>query len=121
MTAYPCPCCGYLTLEEAPGSDEFCLLCGWQDDVSQLRFVTTPGANRLSLVEAQRNVMRFGVSDERRLARMHAPSPADHRDPDWRPVDLTRDRPETPIPGIDYGQTYPADRTTLYYWRRAAT
>src|ERR1700676_3036143 len=46
---HPCPCCGYRVLEE-PGAYEICPICGWEDDVSQLRFATMPGgANRPSL------------------------------------------------------------------------
>ena len=45
----PCPCCGYLVLPEA-GLYDICPICGWEDDISQLRFATMPGgANRPSL------------------------------------------------------------------------
>jgi hypothetical protein len=29
---YPCPCCGYPTLEIRVGGFEICNLCGWEDD-----------------------------------------------------------------------------------------
>lgn len=43
---YPCPCCGYLVFDEEPGSYDNCPVCGWEDDLSQLRFPTMAGANR---------------------------------------------------------------------------
>lgn len=59
---YPCPCCGFLTHDEGPGDFEFCPVCGWQDDLSQLRFASMPGgANRLSLIDAQQAVVASGV------------------------------------------------------------
>ena len=41
----PCPSCGHLVFDEEPGSYSICPVCGWEDDLSQLRFVTTGGAN----------------------------------------------------------------------------
>ncbi|MBO0846033.1 MAG: hypothetical protein J2P22_11530 [Nocardioides sp.] len=40
MAEYPCPCCGYLVFDEEPGSYDICAVCGWEDDLSQLRFAT---------------------------------------------------------------------------------
>jgi len=62
---YPCPCCGYVTLTEGPGDYEICPNCYWEDDLSQLRFPTTRGANHVSLIEAQKNYAATGVSEER--------------------------------------------------------
>lgn len=107
---YPCPCCGFLTHDEGPGDFEFCPVCGWQDDLSQLRFASTPGgANQLSLVEAQQAALASGV--------LKTPHPHD-RDPDWRPLDARTDRIEVPERGRDYGGTYADDpRAYYYYWR----
>jgi hypothetical protein len=43
----------------------------------------------------------------------------DARDPAWRPVDVTVDsfEPIEAPAGVNYGETYPDDLTTLYYWR----
>jgi hypothetical protein len=114
----PCPCCGYLVFETL-GSDEFCPICGWQDDISQLRFPEEGGGeNSVSLIEAQRNFATSGSSDPRLAAFARPPTPQDSRDPDWRPLDPRQDDIERPVRGVDYGTTYPADRTALYYWRR---
>ena len=117
MPTHPCPCCGYLTLEEPPGSYEICPICFWEDDVSQLRFVRLGGgANRVSLTEAQANFAACGASEPRLRSNVRAPDPSDRRDPTWRPIGFD-DNIEEPTPGVDYGGTYPADETTLYYWR----
>src|SRR6266571_6013405 len=118
MPNHPCPCCGYIVLEEGPGAYAICPICSWEDDLSQLRFVTMPGgANRPSLVEAQQNFATFGACEERLIPNTRRPGPTDRRDHGWRPVDLNQDRPEAPVPGVDYGTTYPTDPASLYYWR----
>ncbi len=118
MASFPCPCCGHLTFREPPGSYEICPVCSWEDDVSQLRFpLTSGGANRPSLAEAQKNFEAFGCCE--RLAAEHVrPAKADEPlDEGWRPLDLAADPPEEQERGVDSGGTYPADATTLYYWR----
>lgn len=63
MRAYACPCCGYLTLAEAPGSYEVCPVCLWEDDPLQLRDQDfSGGANRVSLNEGRRNFRECGAS-----------------------------------------------------------
>jgi hypothetical protein len=42
---------------------------------------------------------------------------SDVRDPDWRQFDPSADIIEEPIPGKEYGDSYPKDSTQLYYWR----
>lgn len=71
------------------------------------------GANEPSLIEAHENFLQFGASTRRRLAWVRAPSPKDHRDPDWRPListDVYQD-------ATAHDATYPSDYTALYYWR----
>ena len=110
---FPCPCCGYLVFEERPGSYEICRVCGWEDDVSQLRFPTRSGANA-PLIERQR-----AVANPREWERTTI-TPEDHgyvRDADWRPLDPDVDDIEEPRPGVDYGSAYAGDYTAYYYWR----
>jgi rubrerythrin len=107
---YPCPSCGYLVFDEEPGSYSICPVCGWEDDLSQLRFVTMGGANP-PLTEYQKS-----------HTRVTQPSGdiGFERDPAWRPLDMALDQIELPTSGVDYGRTYANDRTGYYYWRRRA-
>ena len=115
---FPCPCCGYLVFDEAPGSYDFCRICGWQDDLSQLRFPRSWGANKISLISAQKNFEQTGSRDPARPSLfVQPPTATDVRDPGWRALDEAADDIEEPVPGVDYGLTYPDDHTKLYYWR----
>ena len=115
-TLYPCPCCGFLTKNGPPGTDEYCDICDWQDDLYQLRFATLPGGpNKSNLVEAQVNYAEHGTSMIERKPR--APSSTGfERDENWRPIDLIIDNIELTLSG-KHGKDLPQDRTTLYYWR----
>lgn len=115
---YTCPSCGYLVFSEPPGSDDICPICFWEDDISQLKFVTETGANRVSLVEAQRNYARFGAVQKDLLSSVRKADSSDQRDPQWRPFDLSVDKVEKPESGKDYGFSYPSDRGELYYWKK---
>lgn len=53
---FPCPCCGHRVFDREPGCHQICPICGWEDDLSQLRFALIPGSsNTVSLREAQIN------------------------------------------------------------------
>jgi hypothetical protein len=118
---YPCPCCGYLVFDQEPGSYGICPICFWEDDLSQLRFVRTTGANHVTLIEAQRNFARSGASEERLAVHCRKPTAGDRRDESWRPFNPEIDLVEEPIPGTDYGLTYHRDCTVYYYWRNETT
>jgi predicted nucleotidyltransferase len=110
---YPCPCCGYLTMHDLGGS-EYCSICGWEDDLVQLRWVDAGGPNHVSLIEAQRNFEAYGWSEENRVDRVRRPRADDVRDAGWRRIDPYFGDVEP------YGKPYPAwprTTTTLYYWR----
>jgi hypothetical protein len=100
-----------------PGSDDHCKICLWQDDVVQLRFPNfAGGANKPSLMEAQRNFAEFGAKEIRHLQHVRPPTAEDIRDPDWRPVDPPRDL----FTALDHGDgtdDWPTERSRLYYWR----
>ncbi len=115
MTAknYPCPACGFLTLEEPSGSYEICPVCGWEDDHVQLRFSRLRGgANKDSLVEHQQSWIRgipLAVQEHQGF----------HSDSAWRPLteeecEMPDDAPRT---GMDYFKAA-AEETPGYYWRR---
>lgn len=58
-TLLPCPCCGYLTIEER-GNFEICKVCFWEDDGSDAaaRF---SGPNRMTLQEARESFAALGA------------------------------------------------------------
>ena len=116
---YPCPCCGYLVFNREPGHHEVCPVCGWEDDLAQLRFPLMSGsANPVSLASAQRNYAEFGAAARRQRGTTRGPLDEDRREPGWRPVDAARDNIEEPRRGVRYTESYPLDDTTvLYYWR----
>ncbi|MGB8351845.1 MAG: CPCC family cysteine-rich protein [Gaiella sp.] len=74
---YPCPCCGYLTLEEAPtGTYEICGVCFWEDDGVQFHNLDYEGgANRVSLNQARRSFREHGVSETRFKSDVRPPLP----------------------------------------------
>jgi hypothetical protein len=116
---HPCPVCGYLVFDEPPGSYDICPICFWEDDLAQLRYVELGGgANRPSLVQAQKNFFEFEAVEMRFRKNVRAPLASDRRSHDWVPIDPARHIIEHPIAGVDSGSSYPNDSTALYYWRR---
>lgn len=98
-----------------PGSYAICPVCLGEDDGVQFRWPTMAGgADKVSLIEAQRNYQDFGACDDhgRRFARPSAPD--EPLDPTWRPIDLARDSFE------DWGgqdpAPWPEDRSVLCWW-----
>lgn len=112
---YTCPSCGYKVFNEPPGSYDICPICYWEDDLSQLRFPSTRGAN-ISLIEAQKNYQEYGAIEKKFIKHVRAPGGNDEKDTQWYAIDTVNDNIEYPKPGVDYGSTYPDDRTKLYYW-----
>ena len=116
---FPCPCCGHLVHDREPGFHQTCPICGWEDDLCQLRFPMLPGSsNTVCLVEAQRNFADYGASERRTRGQTRGPVDGEARDQGFRPIDPRRDNLEEPSRGIDYADSYPwPDTTVLYYWR----
>ena len=114
---FPCPVCGHLVFADPPGSHDLCPICAWEDDVSQLRFAETTGANRVSLLQAQRNYAELGASDLALIRQCRPSRTGDAKDPEWFAAPAQH-LAEQPTRGIEQGQTYPADQRSLYYWRR---
>ncbi|QNS02169.1 CPCC family cysteine-rich protein [Streptomyces xanthii] len=94
-TRRPCPCCGHLVfdIEDGwPGSFAICPICFWEDDPQQFRWPFMPrGANRVSLVEAQKNFQAFGACDQQGRRFTRPPAGDEPLDPDWRPIDPAED------------------------------
>jgi hypothetical protein len=119
QTKFPCPCCGYLVFDYQPGFHQICPICGWEDDLSQLRFPLMPGSsNMVSLEEAQRNFRKYGASERRNIGQTREPLEEETIDRGWRLLDVGSDNVEHPVRGNSYGDSYPwPDTTVLYYWR----
>jgi len=105
---YPCPACGYLEFARQPGSSEKCPICGWEDDLAQLRFrqlllrcsislhpcrsPRLPGsANHVSLDDAQQNYAACGAAERRNAASVRAPVDVGVREDIRRLLDPARD------------------------------
>ena len=113
--AYPCACCGHLTLDEPPGSHQICPVCFWQDDAVQMRWPDSgAGANKASLLEGQHNFQRIGACDESAVRHVRRANDDEPLDPSWRPIDPAHDRFE---PNGRQLAPWPDDRTVLYWWR----
>lgn len=114
---YTCPCCGYKTFEEQPGSFDICPVCYWEDELMQLRYPLEKGANRFSLIEAQLNYEKNKVSDMELKIFAREPLMDEEKDKNWRKIDLKKDK----IVEKDKTKTeriYPIDTTKLYYWEK---
>jgi hypothetical protein len=112
---FSCPCCGYLTLDEPPGSYAICDVCFWEDDAIQLRWPDwTGGANRPSLIEAQRAYLELGAVEPRLLPYVRAVALDEPREAGWRTIDLSIDQFE--LRGVQR-RPWPDDMTVLYWWR----
>ena len=65
---YPCPCCGYYTLNDKPGSFEICPVCYWEDDnIQYVKPDYEGGANGISLNKARENYKKVGAISEEYL------------------------------------------------------
>ena len=114
---YTCPCCGYQTLTSRPGNYDICHVCFWEDDSVQLLDPWFPGgANKVSLVEAQRNYAQHGVSELRFKSNVKGLLPGDTRDPTWRPVQPLRSAVRS-RPGDPTDEEW-KDAVAIYYWAR---
>ena len=88
-TNYPCPCCGYLTLDEPPGNFDICQVCYWEDDSSDPD--VGGGANGVPLNTARDNFKKFRASEERWVTVVRPPLrhevPDGRIEPPWIPSD----------------------------------
>ncbi|WP_204745162.1 CPCC family cysteine-rich protein [Glycomyces paridis] len=100
-------------MHDSVGSHGICPVCGWEDDLAQLRWPgLRGGANRPSLIEAQRHYREHRVSKP-----TFTPDPSlprVRRDPGFRHFDRATDDFEEVG---DRAADWPDDRTVLYWWR----
>lgn len=85
MKKYTCPCCGYKTIDNN-GNYDICQICFWEDDPFQEMNVYDLGANKIPLVEGQKNYIRYGACDKEATHFVRKPTKDDKRDPDWKPI-----------------------------------
>jgi lipopolysaccharide biosynthesis glycosyltransferase len=83
---YTCPCCGYKTLSADPlEPNEICPICFWEYDPAQSKDpYYENGANGISLSQAQKNFLEYGVSDSRFRAAVRKPFYTDQKDQNWK-------------------------------------
>jgi hypothetical protein len=85
MNNFTCPCCGFKTFQNPPGSYDLCAICGWEDDIQQLKSPTmSGGANKKSLKEYQDEVL---LKIPLQLTEISGFA----RDPEWRPLNDMED------------------------------
>jgi len=77
---YPCPCCGYATLDER-GAYDICLVCFWEDDGQDNAdaHLVKGGPNDVSLSQARRNYIEFGASEKHLVPDVRPPRPDEPR------------------------------------------
>jgi hypothetical protein len=111
---YPCPCCGYKVFQKPLGSYEICPICFWEDDMSQLRYPLSVGANSINLLQSQDNYQKFGAMAVTMRKNVRSPTSSDRREPNWRKLDLRLD-----IISSDEAPEFwkQHDNPDLYYWR----
>lgn len=82
---YKCPCCGYYTFDNKPdGSYDICKVCFWEDDPIQLEDPTYEGgANKASLIQAQKNYQEFGACEREMISHIRKPFPEELTGIDW--------------------------------------
>ena len=82
---YKCPCCGYYTFdEESDGNYDICEICFWEDDPIQLKDPTYEGgANHVSLIQAQKNFLKFGACEYEMIIHVRKPKPGELTGVDW--------------------------------------
>lgn len=84
----PCPCCGFKTLEEKPGTYSICQVCFWENDPVQLDDPDYEGgANRVSLRQGQKNFQDFGACERDMIKNVRRANIDELRDDDSKFLD----------------------------------
>lgn len=114
---FTCPCCGYVTFTNPPGSYDLCPICFWEDDPVQLLDPGyAGGANALSLIDSQRSYAERGACLPASGGSVRPPRPDETRDPEWRPAvpdDLKSSRSPKDLSDEEYRRL-----DAWYYWKR---
>lgn len=92
-TKYYCPCCGYNSLDkEPPGTYQICRICFWEDDPVQFKdWNFVGGANKVSLIQGQKNFVKYGAVEKRFILYTKIPTKKKYeRNPNWKKPCKTR-------------------------------
>ncbi|EMS70279.1 CPCC family cysteine-rich protein [Ruminiclostridium cellobioparum] len=84
---YTCPCCGYKTLDDEHLFD-ICDICFWEDDWGQFLDPRSTGANYVTLIEGQKNYIKFGACEYEMIPHVRKPTHDDVKDENWKPIDV---------------------------------
>lgn len=80
-----CPCCGYDTFDPKNRLNySICPICFWEDDpigFEDENFVG--GANRVSLIQARENYIKFGACEESMISNTRKVNNSDTLNPEW--------------------------------------
>lgn len=110
---HPCPACGYYMFSMMNDQGEICLICGWQNDLVDLEEMYRPmGPNHVSLEDAQKSFEKIGVIESRFVGKYGASTKKFIRDPKWRPLDRSKDKPRK----IDNSQGINLAEQYYWYW-----
>jgi hypothetical protein len=83
-----------MTFDEKLGSDDICDICYWQDDIiSYSEPQIAIGPNKVSLVQAQENYIKFGASEEGLKKYIKFINNNYTKNKQWRVIDLKTDKP----------------------------
>lgn len=84
---FTCPCCGYKTFTiPLYGSFSICPVCFWEDDPIQSKEPDYEGgANRVSLIQAQKNFIDFGACEWELKMWVRGPLKNEPKDENWKP------------------------------------
>ena len=93
---HPCPCCGYLTLNQPPpGTYLICPICCWEDNgepTDEWDYWWSTSNKEVSLERAQTNFLEFGACDLEWLDYVRPPTGDDIRDPNWETIKVLKEK-----------------------------
>lgn len=80
-----CPCCGYDSFDSKDRLQySICPICFWEDDPIQFNEPEYEGgANRVSLIQGQKNFEDFGACEKEMVQNVRKPRSGDNLNPSW--------------------------------------
>ena len=80
-----CPCCGYDSFDLKDRLEySICSICFWEDDPIQFNEPEYEGgANRVSLIQGQKNFKEFSACEKEMIQNVRKPHSGDNLNPNW--------------------------------------